>query len=131
MNNTYDLLFSDLEGTKMYYDFLKKHIKGKSILEFASGTGDLLNLLNQEYDVLGVDIDDSMLKKAIDKYPGLDNKIQVGSFMDYKSDTMFDTLICVGDSLNYMQNKDNLNDFVETSTKLSNHIIVEDRKSVV
>ena len=55
MNNVYDLLFSDLEGTKLYDKFLKKHIQGQTVLEFASGTGDLLNLLDQKYDVLGSD----------------------------------------------------------------------------
>lgn len=125
MNNTYDVLFSDLEGTKMYFDFLVKHIKGKHLLEFASGTADLLHLLNQDYDVLGIDIDASMLKKAEDKYPELKDKMALGSFLDYKDEKNYDTVICVGDSLNYMASLDDLDQFVETTTNLSNHIIVD------
>lgn len=125
MNNTYDLLFADLEGTQMYAEFLKKHIQGTKIIEFACGTADLLHILNQDYDVLGVDIDETMLEKAIVKYPELKDKIVKGSFLDFSSKTSYDTLVCVGDSLNYMESLEEMDAFVETAAKLSQTIIVD------
>lgn len=125
MNNTYDLLFSDLEGSKTYELFIKKHAKGKSLLEFASGTGDLLNLLDQTYDVMGVDLDESMLQSAIEKYPQLKNKMKVGNFLNYQNTKTYDTVICVGDSLNYMDDLDEMDQFVEVSSALSDLIIVD------
>lgn len=125
MDNRYDALFSDIEGTHMYLEFLKKHISGKNILEFACGTSDLLNLLDQDYNVLGLDIDPKMIDTALEKYPKLKGKIKVGNFLDYREENRYDTLICVGDSLNYMDNLDELDQFVETAVSLSDTIIVD------
>lgn len=125
VNNVYDLLFSDLEGTKLYDKFLKKHIQGQSVLEFASGTGDLLNLLDQKYDVLGVDIDEEMISKAILKYPHLKSKMVLGDFMHFEDTKRYDTCVCVGDSLNYMTTFEDMDAFVKTSSALSDHIIVD------
>lgn len=125
MSNRYDLLFGDLKGTEKYYDFVSKHIKGNKILEFASGTGDLLQLLDKEYDVVGVDIDEAMIDSALKKYPTLKDKLKIGNFLDYKTDETYDTVICVGDSLNYMHDEEELKQFVTTASKLSDHIIVD------
>ena len=125
MSNRYDLLFSDLKGTQMYVDFIKKHAKGKHWLEFASGTGDLLYYLNQDYDVLGVDLDEEMIQFALEKYPELSGKLVQGNFLTYQNENRFDTLICVGDSLNYTDNSDELHQFVEVASTLSDHIIVD------
>ena len=125
MNNYYDKLFADLEGTKIYYDFLKEHIKGETLIELASGTGDLLNLLSQDYQVFGIDLDETMLKSASLKYPHLENKMELGDFLSYHNQNQYDTLICVGDSLNYILNERDLDKFVNTSLSLSNHIILD------
>lgn len=125
MSNRYDLLFGDLKGTEKYYEFITKHIQGKNILEFASGTGDLLNLLNKDYEVHGIDIDEIMIEHAIQKYPSLKHKFTIGNFLDYTSDKTYDTLICVGDSLNYMHDEKELTSFVKTASALSDHIIVD------
>lgn len=125
MTAYYDLLFSDLEGTALYFDFVNKHIKGTRIIEMACGTGDLLSRLNEVYDVVGVDLDVKMLDKALEKYPKLEGKLFQGDFLNFQSDQRFDTLVCVGDSLNYISNYQELKSFVSNATKLSDNIIVD------
>ena len=125
MRTYYDALFGDIEGTKLYNSFLRKHLIGKSVLEFACGTGDLMNLLSLDYDIKGIDIDSSMISKAVEKYPNLKDKIVLGNFLDYEDLNVYDSLVCVGDSLNYLQDLDELSAFVDTASKLSNHIIVD------
>lgn len=125
MIDYYDLLFSDLDGTKMYYDFLIEHVFGHTIIEMACGTGDLLNLMHKEYDVIGVDLDATMLKSAQEKYPELKGKLIQGDYLNFKHDKRFDTLVCVGDSLNYIHDTNQLHEFVRNSIKLSDTIIVD------
>lgn len=125
MRTYYDALFSDLEGTKQYEQFLRKHIDGTHILEFACGTGDLLNLLSDYYNVFGLDLDSSMLETCLQKYPHLKDKVMLGNFLNYRSDTRYDTLICVGDSLNYMEDEVEMDAFVNTAASLSDTIIVD------
>lgn len=125
MRNYYDALFADMEGTKLYADFLLKHLEGTSVIELASGTADLMNLLNEKFDYKGVDIDANMIESAVLKYPHLKSSIIEGNFLNYREDKRYDSLVCVGDSLNYLQNKDELSQFVETAVLLSDHIIVD------
>lgn len=120
----YDDLFSDLQGTQLYYEFIASHLKGHSILEFACGSGDLLNLFSKDYEIKGIDLDQSMLDKAVSKYPNLKDFVKQGNFLDYQ-DKQYDTLVCVGDSLNYMLDINDLEKFVENAVKLSNYIIVD------
>ena len=125
MIDYYDVLFGDLEGTELYFNFLKNHIKGHNVLEFACGTGDLLNRLSTEYQVTGIDVSQEMIDTLKIKYPHLKHKVDVGNFLSFKSDVKYDSVICVGDSLNYILNVEDLNRFVETSTRLSDTIIVD------
>lgn len=125
MRQYYDTLFQDLEGTKSYEAFVRKHIKGTNVLEFACGTGDLLNLLLNDYVVEGIDLDPLMLNKAIKKYPQLENKVKLGNFLEYSPMKSFDTLICVGDSLNYLSTKEELEQFVEVVSKTANTLILD------
>ncbi|HLV49621.1 MAG TPA: class I SAM-dependent methyltransferase [Erysipelothrix sp.] len=125
MSAYYDLLFSDLEGTALYFDFVKKHIDGTRIIEMACGTGDLLSLLSKEYDVVGVDLDVKMLDVALKKYPELEGKLFQGDFLNFQTEQRFDTLICTGDSLNYINNMNELESFVRNVVKLSDTVIVD------
>jgi hypothetical protein len=125
MRNYYDALFADMEGTYLYRDFLLKHLKGPNVIEFASGTSDLMNLLSDAYDYKGVDIDLNMINTALSKYPHLEDRIVEGNFLNYRENKRYDSLVCVGDSLNYLQDETELEQFVETATQLSDHIIVD------
>lgn len=125
MKHYYDVLFSDLEGTQAYYRFIEQHATGTTILEFACGTGDLLNLLSQKYEVMGVDLDEKMIQQALAKYPHLSGKIIQGNFLEKNSIKKTETLICVGDSLNYMTSINELETFVDVASQSSNHIIVD------
>lgn len=125
MIDYYDVLFADLEGTELYFEFLNSHIKGHNILEFACGTGDLLNRLSSEYQVTGIDISEDMIDILKIKYPHLADKVHVGDFLSHRSNVKYDSVICVGDSLNYILDEEDLKRFVETSTRLSDTIIVD------
>ncbi|AMC93293.1 SAM-dependent methyltransferase [Erysipelothrix larvae] len=125
MRQYYDSLFQDLEGSNMYADFVKKHGQGSTLLEFACGTGDLLVKLSDQFDCVGLDLDKTMIDKAIAKYPQFASKFTVGNFLTYRDTKHYDTLICVGDSLNYLHDEDELNQFVESATFFSNCIILD------
>lgn len=125
MIDYYDTLFADMEGTRQYYAFVKKHVKGTSLLEFACGTGDLLNLLSKDFEVRGIDLDDKMLNQCKNKYPNLIDKVSIGNFLNYQPHDKVDTLICVGDSLNYLLVSEDLIQFVENASQISDHIILD------
>lgn len=125
MRTYYDALFSDIEGTKQYEIFLKKHIVGTNVLELACGTGDLLNLLSEHYNVYGLDLAPTMLETCIQKYPHLKERVTIGNFLNYTSDMRYDSLICVGDSLNYMEDETEMDAFVKTASSLSDTVIVD------
>ncbi|AYV34561.1 class I SAM-dependent methyltransferase [Erysipelothrix rhusiopathiae] len=125
MKTYYDSLFASKEGTQLYKEFIIKHAVGTSLLELACGTGDLLNQLNEQFDVKGVDLDDSMLALGYEKYPELSTKMVQGDFLTYNDEKTYDTLVCVGDSLNYILTEDDLLKFVDQSVTLSSHIILD------
>lgn len=121
----YDVLFTQKEGLEIYTKYVQDHILEGSVIEMASGTGDLLNTLSLEHDVLGVDLDPEMKTATIEKYPHLEEFFHIGDFTSYKSDRTFDNLVCIGDSLNYILNKDDLQAFVDTASDLSDHLILD------
>ncbi|MBK2403433.1 class I SAM-dependent methyltransferase [Erysipelothrix sp. strain 2 (EsS2-7-Brazil)] len=125
MKTYYDSLFSSKEGTQLYKAFVRKHAVGNTLLEMACGTGDLLHELDDYFDVKGVDLDDSMLALGYEKYPELANKMVQGDFLTYEDQKTYDTLICVGDSLNYILTEEDLLNFVERSVALSSNIILD------
>lgn len=120
----YDLIFGDEEGTRLRYDFLLPHLEGNSVLEVGCGSGDLLTLLSTDYTVTGVDKDPQMINNAIDKYPHLRTHFLSKDIMEYEEET-YDSLICIGDSLNYNMNKESLYKFLDKLMDLSNVLILD------
>ncbi|CAM2787060.1 class I SAM-dependent methyltransferase [Erysipelothrix tonsillarum] len=125
MKTYYDKLFASQEGTQLYKTFIRNHAQGHTLLELACGTGDLLNELKESFSVKGVDLDESMLALGYEKYPELADKMVQGDFLTYEDDTVYDTLVCVGDSLNYILTEEDLLKFVNQSVKLSNCILLD------
>lgn len=125
MINYYDALFFDEQGLKTYSDFVLKHAKGDTLIEMACGTGDMLNLLQDKFEVTGVDIDPTMIETTVHKYPDLKAELLVGDFRNFNNGKRYDTAVCVGDSTNYINDKADLQRFVDTMTRLSDVIILD------
>lgn len=121
----YDILFNQKDGLKLYTDYVTENLIDGSVIEMASGTGDLLHTLSLERDVLGIDLDSEMVAHAIEKFPSLEGKIQTGDFLNFKMDRKFDNLVCIGDSLNYILNQEDLEAFVSNASLLSDHLILD------
>lgn len=121
----YDALFTQEEGLKIYTQYVQDHLVSGSVIEMACGTADLLNTLSLDRDVLGVDLDETMLETARIKFPHLKDRLVQGDFLNYQSDTKFDNLVCIGDSLNYILTEDGLKQFVDTASELSDHLILD------
>ena len=125
MKTYYDALFYDELGFKLYLEYVETYLNPGSVIELACGSGDLLNALQTSHDVFGVDIDQRMLDLAAKKYPELDSKLSLGDFTSFKSNKKYDNLVCIGDSLNYLLDKEDLFSFIDHSIRLSDHIILD------
>lgn len=125
MKSYYDELFYNEEGMKQYYEFVKNHAKGETLIEMACGTGDLLNLLEPDFELTCVDIDVEMLEQIPVKYPNLKAELIEGDFLNFNNSKRYDTAVCIGDSTNYILTKEDLEQFVKTMTSLSDCVIVD------
>lgn len=76
----------------------------RSVLEFASGTGTILDGLSQKYDVSGVDLSLEMVELAKQKLPDVD--IRVGDVAKFDFGKKFDAVLCVYDSINHLPDWD-------------------------
>ena len=47
----YDVLVKDDQATQMWVDFFNRHQKGETVLELASGTGEITLVLAKDYRV--------------------------------------------------------------------------------
>lgn len=121
----YDVLFTQEDGLKLYTQYVQDYLRDGSVIEMAAGTGDLLNTLSQDREVLGVDLDPSMIASAVKKHPHLQAFMVQGDFLTYTSDRKFDNYVCIGDSLNYILTLDGLKQFVNTASQLSDHLILD------
>ncbi len=100
----YDAAMGDMSGK---IDFLHKLLKesapdAKTLLEFASGTGTILEGLSSGYKVSGVDLSEKMAEIAKKKLPSAD--IRVGDMTNYDFGKTFDIVLCAYDSINHLQN---------------------------
>ncbi len=125
MKTYYDKLFTQENGIKLYADYVFKYLKDGSVLELACGSGDLLNLMSENHEVLGVDLDPEMLKQTAIKFPMLKDKIVMHDFLTFKSDKKYDNLVCIGDSLNYILSEEDLIQFLDNAGNLSDHLILD------
>lgn len=102
-----------------WYRFLRKYIKksGK-ILDLGCGTGEFIwRFLRDGYEVVGIDISESMLNVARNK---LDKRGYGGKYELFKEDIIkynhnekVDYIVCNFDTVNYFENEDNFEKFVQ------------------
>lgn len=78
----------------------------ESILDISCGTGSLIHELSREYEVVGSDISEDMIRVAAEKYPDL--TFVVSHMADLKWKSPFDLIISAFDSMNYLTDREHL-----------------------
>lgn len=76
------------------------HPSARSDLEIACGTGAVLGLLSESYEVTGLDRSRNMLAIARRKLPHV--KLHRQDMTSFSIDARFDALLCVFDSINHL-----------------------------
>ncbi len=113
----YDELMWDLDYKKLA-NFIEEEIEGKTILEMACGTGTIIDLLEDKYEMEGFDISEDMLAIARNKVKAPLYKLDIKNFNMMKT---YDGILCLSDSLNYiLQTEDLENIFKNVYKHLNN-----------
>lgn len=101
----YDELMYDLEYEK-FSDFIKKAIASKkTVLDMGCGTGTLMKLIEDDFEVTGFDISSDMLSIARNKVKGELYRLDM---RDFDMGKKFDAIISSGDSLSYILSEEEL-----------------------
>jgi len=79
---------------------------GKTLLDVACGTGGHITYLQDHFQVLGVDLSESMLEVARNKFPLL--PFYQGNMTDFSLDKQFDVIICLWGSIGFVKTYANL-----------------------
>lgn len=100
--------------------FIQEHKKsrGRKLLDVACGTGVHANLLNQKYDVEGIDLDSKMISISKKKYPHI--KFHVGDMTNFEIKNKFDVITCLFSSIGYVKTKTNLQKAI---TNMAEHLV--------
>ena len=111
----YDALVKDDESTKLWLDFFNKHKNGETILELASGTGEITLALANDYLVDASDISEMMLDQIKSKdIENLVNKYLQLDMSNFNLDITYDNIICFCDSINYLLDIESLQSMFKT-----------------
>lgn len=117
----YDTVMEDVDY-EYWADFidaliLKHHPKPQTVLELACGTGSISLFLDEleSYDIMGTDKSPEMITKAKEKNRLMRCKVdfEVIDFLNIDLDRAFDIAFCVFDSVNYLQNSDDVLQFLK------------------
>jgi SAM-dependent methyltransferase len=73
----------------------------RKVLELGCGTGSILKLLQDSYEVSGLDLSSKMLSIARRKVPNA--KLWCQDMVDFQVDERFDAVFCVFDSINHVR----------------------------
>ncbi len=104
----YDSLTTDVEYEKRadyLEELFKKHFKGKPelICELGCGTGTMCNILSDRgYDMIGIDMSESMLDVAMQKSVGKNILYLNQDMREFELYGTVDVIICLLDSFNYI-----------------------------
>ncbi|WP_432663428.1 class I SAM-dependent methyltransferase [Wukongibacter baidiensis] len=115
LSKYYDIVFP---LGKPQLNFIGKRIKGKQdVLDLAAGTGNYsIALAKEGYNVSAVDLDEEMIKKiaAKNKKEGTDVEPYVLDMkkIDVLGDNKFDAVVCIGNSLVHLDNKEEIKDLL-------------------
>lgn len=103
----YDLLLSDIDSFSLWLKEIESE-EFKNVLELASGSGLMAKILKEKgYNIIASDISSSM-KEAASK--NFDGEYLILNMSNYKLDKKFDLILCICDSINYL-NDDELDSF--------------------
>lgn len=103
----YDLLM-DKDLYFQWANFVFENVPcHQTILDLACGSGDLLTLLNKNYDVIGADLSEDMLVVSREKLPGSIPLLQL-DMRDFELENRVDAITCFADSLCYLKDKEEL-----------------------
>ena len=103
----YDELMYDLDY-EGFAEFIKEKLNGKkSVLDMGCGTGTMMKLLEDDFEIDGFDLSPDMLAMARNKVKGDLYCLDMRSFDMHKS---YDAIISSGDSLSYILDTEELKD---------------------
>lgn len=99
----YDSLLQDEESLSLWL----KHIEEKpfkTILELASGSGVMAGILESKgYDVIASDLSNEMKEVSKTNFKG---DYRIINMIDYNLDKKFDLVLCICDSINYLEEEE-------------------------
>lgn len=103
----YDELLQDEESLSLWLKYIEE-VKFSNVLELASGSGVMAGILAKKgYNVIASDI--SVAMKNVSKN-NFDGEYLILNMADYHLDKKFDLILCICDSLNYLE-EDELDNF--------------------
>ena len=98
----YDRVMGDRSEAAAYIRSLiiRYNSQAKTVLEIACGTGTILGILSESYDVTGLDLSRPMLAIARNKLPHV--HIFQQEMTSFRIARRFDAIVCVFDSINHL-----------------------------
>lgn len=114
----YDLLYKDKDyekETNYIIKLIKKYKpETQTIMDIGCGTGKHSNILaNNDYNVLGIDLSETMLNIAREKINNVD--FQLGDARTYRTSKVFDVVISLFHVASYQTTNDDLKKYFETA----------------
>ncbi len=118
----YDLIYhwKDYENeANSIKDLIKKYKKsdGNKLLDVGCGTGKHLEYFEDEFSLVGIDINNEMVEVAKTKFK--DAIFEQGDMIDFNLKTEFDVIICLFSSIGYVKTYPNLE---KTIQNFKNHL---------
>ena len=113
----YDELLQDEDSLSLWLNYIEEE-KFNSVLELASGSGVMAGILKKKgFDVIASDISNAMKEISKNNYDG---DYLILNMSNYNLDRKFDLILCICDSLNYLQ-EDELDSFFNCAYKHLNN----------
>lgn len=113
--------YDDLLMDKKAYDYWLEYIEAepfKTVLELASGSGVLTGILEEKgYEIVASDICEQMKIASRKNFQG---EYLILNMINYNLDRKFDLILCLCDSINYLQ-ADELDSFIQCAYKHLNN----------
>ena len=97
----YDVLVKDDQATQLWVDFFNRHQSGKTVLELASGTGEITLELAKNYLVDASDISEPMLAEIKAKDNNMLNDIFKLDMTNFNLNKTYDNIICFCDTFKH------------------------------
>lgn len=96
----YDELLQDEESLSLWLKYIEDK-PFKTVLELASGSGVMAGILkNKGYEIIASDISPAMKQASINNYDG---EYLILNMTDYSLNRKFDLVLCICDSINYLE----------------------------